>query len=91
MKPFLNMQLWLDSQENAGCVTNVIVSRYCHLEEPIPSRYNFSFEVCSGVLLSPYNKGFLDSQLKFVSQANNGKPNCGMHKLQIATTSSHWF
>ena len=52
-------------------VTNL--GRCCHVKETIWSRYNGSFEVCSGVLLSPYNKGFLDLQLKFVSQANNGK------------------
>ena len=64
------------------------------VEEPILSRYNGSFEMCSVVLLLPYNKGFLDLQLKFVkkiSQANSGTPNCGMYKLLIATISSHWF
>ena len=70
---------------------SLITSRYCHVEELILSRYNGSFEVCSGVILSPYNKGFLDLQLKFVSQANSGTPYCGIYKLLIATISSHWF
>ena len=92
----LTLQLWFDSQENAGCICDppcmsLIASRYCHAEEPILSRYNGLFEVCSDVLLTPYNKGFLDLQLKFVSQVNNGKPNCGMYELLITTISRHWF
>ena len=43
-------------------------------------------KVCSGVLLLPYNKGFLDLQLKFVFQANSGIP-----KLLIATIYSPLF
>ena len=47
---------------------SLIASRCCYVEEPILSRYNGSFEMCSGILLSLYNKEFLDLQLKFVSQ-----------------------
>ena len=63
---------------------SLITSRYFHVEEPILSRYNGPFKVCSGVLLSPHNKWFLDLQLKFVSQAISGTPYCGIYKLLIA-------
>ena len=39
---------------------SLIASRYCYFQEPILSRYNSPFEVCSDVLLSAYNKGFLN-------------------------------
>ena len=68
---------------------SLIVSRYCHVEEPILSRYNGSFEVALIFFYHLtnfcYNKWFLltvsSSKLKFVSQANSGTPNCGMYKL----------
>ena len=66
-------------------------SRYCHVQEPILSRYNGPFEVCSGILLSQYCEVFLDLQLKFVAQANSRTPNCGVYKLLIATMYSHLF
>ena len=68
--------------------TSLIASGYCLVEEPYTIVH---FKCALMFLLSPYKKGFLYLQLKFVSQANSGTPNSGMYKLLIATISSHRF
>ena len=64
---------------------SLITSRCFHVEESILSRDTMVHLKCALVFFYPsYNKGFLDLQLKFVSQAITGTPYCGIYKLLIA-------